>query len=354
MSDFLIMNDLHLGVARVTGTTPTSASALKEYLQDEFKVTIHEHLDKDLVILGDLLDGFTIEGRELVEVYFTFASWLLASGRTLHLIPGNHDYSAKGDKLSSFHFLGQILSAQFGNRVVVYEPEFSTISEGLYTVPHCLNQDLFELELAKALEAESGDLLLHCNVMNPFADKADHSLNLTESWAERLTAKHRLIVAHEHQRRKVPMGFGIHILGNQFPSSVADCLDIAGQRGMKFAHTLDEQQILDIVPTWSANEDIGFRQVDWQELGSVSDRGFIRVTGHATAEQAAEVITAIAKFRSKSQAFVVTNAVVVEGVNNMGALTESSLEAIQSFNVLGALMELLEPAERKVIEEILK
>lgn len=355
MKPILILNDVHLGVTRVSGTTPATASALKTYLQSMFRDTIMRHKDKDLLILGDLLDGFTIEGRELLEVYQSLAMWLMASGNTLHLVPGNHDVSAKGDKLSSFHFMAEILVAQFGDRVKAYGHEFSEVAEALYTVPHCMNQDLFELELEKALAAPPGTLLLHCNVMNPFADKADHSLNLQEEWCQRLTARHHLIVAHEHQRRSISMGKGISVLGNQWPSSVADCLSLAGQRGEKFAHVWADGVVRDVIATWVQLDDVdGFAEVDWTDLAEAPARGFIRVTGHATAEAAADVITAIAKFRSKSPAFVVTNAVAVEGINNMGALTETSLEAIQSFNVLGALLELLEPEERKTIEEILK
>lgn len=356
MKPILILNDVHIGASRVAGTTMASAAALKEYIQVEFLRTICKYKDNDLLIDGDLLDGFTIEGRELITVYRSLSSWLLISGNTLHLVPGNHDWSAKGDKLSSFHFLCEVLRSQFGNRVVVYGPEFSKVRDGVYVIPHCPNQDLLELELEKAMACDDqGVLLLHLNIMNPFADKSDHSLNLTEEWCQRLTGKYKLIVAHEHQRRFINMGKGIHVLGNQFPSSVADCLSLAQQRGEKFAHILEGETLTPIL-TWSANDDIeGFMEVEWQNLPDLTNEvGFIRVVGHATHEQAAEVITTISKFRSKSAAYVVTNAVVVEGVNNMGELAEASLEQIQTFNVLGALLELLEPAEQKVIKALLE
>jgi len=352
MKNFLILNDVHLGVSRVAGTTPASAAALKSFIQWSLAGVMMDNKDKDILILGDLFDSFTVDSKELLQAYNSLTLWLAVTGRTLHLVAGNHDVSAKGEKLSSFHFLSSVLKSQFGSRVVVYEPEFAAVADGVYVIPHCSNQDLFELELAKALDVEPGSLLLHCNVMNPFAERSDHSLNLTEEWCERLTAKHHLIVAHEHQRRTLNMGKGISVLGNQFPSSVSDCLSKGSQNGAKFAHVF-EQGKLTPQETWNADGSVGYINVDWQELATVGEQMFIRVSGNATAEQAADVITAIAKFRSKSECFIVTNAVVVQGINDMDQMTESSLEQIQSFNVLGALLELLNEKEQKTIKELL-
>ena len=353
MKPTLIVNDVHLGATRSAGSTPASASALRWYLQAEFRDLIMVNKDKDLLILGDLFDGFNVDESTLLNAYQTLAAWLLAGGNKLTLVQGNHDWSAKGDKLSSFHLLAAILQAQFGDQVAVPEPELTEVADKVYVIPHCANQDLFEMELQKALDIPYSYLLLHCNVMNPFADKADHSLNLTEEWADKISRCHHVIVAHEHQARYINMHRGISVLGNQLPSSVSDCLDKGGQNGRKFAHILEKEGISQLT-TWQADGDFGYLDLDWANLADIpEDVKFIRVSGTATATQAGEVITAIAKLRSKSEAFVITNAVKVEGVDSMEEMGGVSLEQIQSFNVLGALLDMLEPKERATIQEVL-
>lgn len=363
MQPLIILNDVHLGVNRSAGTTPVSALKIKEYVQDVFQNFLLAHKHHDILILGDMFDGFTMDASTILEAYRSLAAYLLAGGKTLHLVPGNHDWSAKGDKVSSFHMLSKFLQSRFPSQVVIYEPEFNRVRDNIYTIPHCANQDLFELELQKAYNHDlklEGDrdkayLLLHCNVMNPFADKSDHSLNLTDEWSKRLAAKFDVIVAHEHQSRSVesdpsdPHSNPIYVLGNQWPTSIADCLN----NDAKFAHVIKDGGV-ERITTWEASSDIGFCQVDWQEISQVSeDAKFIRITGKATSAEAPEVISMIAKFRSKSEAFVITNAVTVEGVGDMGEMAQLSLEQIQSFDVMKALLDLLDPDERTLIQEVM-
>lgn len=357
MKPLLIVNDVHLGVSRVAGTTPASATALKRYLQNAFSDLIIGNKDKDLLILGDLFDSFTVESGEVLQTYNTLMSWMLVSGNKLTLVPGNHDWSAKGDRTSSFHLLAEVLLAQFGDRVQVCKPEFTRLGNNLYAVPHCANQDLFELELARAAVAPPGFLLLHCNVMNGFADRSDHSLNLTQEWCETLTKKHFIMVAHEHQWRVLNMNKGLVVLGNQFPSSVSDCMDKSSQEGAKFAYVIEGTDKTgyeyNAMRTWWADQDgAGYSEVDWQDLPGAKAK-FIRAVGHATASQAVDVISTIAKFRGRSDAFIVTNAVEVEGMENMEGIGSACLDQIQSFDVLQALLDLLNEKERTVIQGIL-
>jgi len=148
----------------------------------------------------------------------------------------------------------------------------------------------------------------------------------------------------------------ITVLGNQFPSSVSDCLShgAAQKDGRKFAHAISPDNVISLVETWSHESEHGYRQIDWTELTDIPDDvKFVRVAGSAESSQAAEVITTIAKLRSKSQAFVITNAVSIAGVAGMDDLVENNLTEIKSFNVLEALLDLMEPIERRTIQEVM-
>lgn len=369
MKPLLILNDLHLGTQRGAGTTPATAAALKQFLFDSFREIIQSHQDKDLLINGDLFDKFSEDESTIEQTFQILHFWLSSSRRKLHLVPGNHDFSAKADKLSSFHLLGSILTAAHPNQVKVYESTLSRIDDGVWVIPHCLNQDLFDMELEGALDnlAEGDRLFLHANVMNPFAEQADHSLNVTEDMARAFAKKGvQLIFAHEHQRRcinfngesisqktKFDPQADIIVTGNQFPSSISDCLPHgrAQEDGLKFAHILSDDG-WEQVETWTNSGN--FIRVDWRDFSPVTDERFIRVDGTAEQSESADVVTAIAKYRSASQAFIVTNAVRIAGANTIEGFDGISLEDIRKFDVREALLELFEPAERKVLEMCLE
>ena len=369
MRTLLILNDLHWGTQRGAGTTPATAALLKQFLFDQSRQVFMQHLDKDLLINGDLFDKFSEDEATIEQAFRILHDWLEASGRMLHLVPGNHDFSAKADKLSSFHLLGSILSAAHPDQVRVYGSELTKVQTGVWVIPHCLNQDLFDMELEKALEmsGEIGRLFLHANVMNPFAEQADHSLNVSEEMARRFAETPvQLIFAHEHQRRCITFNgksisqksdfdpsADIIVLGNQFPSSISDCLPHgrAQDDGRKFAHVLSDGG-WEQVQTWT-NEG-NFTRVDWRDLGSIGDEMFVRVEGTAEQSEAADVVTAIAKYRSKSNAYIITNAVKVAGVNSIKGFDGISLEDIRKFDVKEALLELFTTEERAVIEKCLE
>lgn len=349
----LILNDIHLGVSRVSGTTPSSAEQLRGYVQSCFEFTIGEHTNKDLLILGDLFDQFWVEPRELIAAYNTLSDWLFASGRKLTLVAGNHDHSPKGSAVSSFEFLCKMLEGRFPTQVTTVDAKTGlvTILPRVHVIPHMPNQDLFEMELEKSLDLDEGWLLLHCNYTNFFAEKSDHSLNITQEWAEQLTVKHRLMIAHEHQARHIDLGKMVEVLGNQWPSSVSDCLAHGdGQRdGRKYLTILEDDLGFQRVETWNAAE--SFAEVDWRSIESDAD--FIRVTGAATSAEAEDVINAIAKFRQSSDAFVITNAVKIEGMAEIESMAGFSLETVKSFDVMAALLAQLEPDEVAVIKEVM-
>jgi len=107
------------------------------------------------------------------------------------------------------------------------------------------------------------------------------------------------------------------------------------------------------VQTWDAAE--GFAEIPWDELASTicaDGVKFIRVVGEATAEQAPDVIKAIAGYRKVSEALVITNAVKIEGVSDMEELNVS-MEDVKNFDVLAYLLENLDEDQAAVVKELL-
>lgn len=345
----IILNDIHLGVNRRAGTTPATSKALKDKLQSQLASLVDPLSDEHLVIAGDLFDQFEVEYTDVIQVYSLLAEFLHRYGM-LTLIRGNHDASAKGDRISSFQFLAQILESQFDDKVQVINGFLCPINDDIWAIGHCDNQDLFDIEMQRAIDTmpKGSNLILHCNYDNKFAEESDHSLNLSPEQAKKLAdAEIDIMLAHEHQARHVK---NVWVLGNQWPSSVADCMG----NDKKYAHRVHDG-VIDMIETWDAATD--FVRVDWRKLfdDEIPDTvSFIRVEGDASASEAADVISAIAKFRSRRNTLVVSNAVRVDGVDQMEELASLSFDTIKSFDVLAELMGLLEEKERDVIQRLLK
>lgn len=349
-----ILNDLHLGVQRQAGTTPFSQLALKQFVMGEFRDLVSK-ADGHLVINGDLFDGFFVDPSVVIEADRVLGEYLHAGhDAQLTLIMGNHDASAKGDKTSSFHLLAYMLQARHGDAVGVIDHRlgFTEFGNNLFAIPHMLNQALFDLEVEKAIAMKPGFgfLLVHCNIMSPFAEHSDHSLNLNEDQLDALVeAGWTLIVGHEHQAR-FTHGKRVIVTGNQIPTSVADCLNNPYNTKSYCKLSDREWELID----WVCLDDL-FAKVKWRDLDEVSDIAcFVRIEGDCTSEESAEMVSAIAKFRQQSSAFVVTNAVKVEGVAQMEALVEMNLESMSKFDVLGALLEELDEREQETVKELLR
>lgn len=330
------INDTHLGAIRAGGTTTDSALMLRHKLLTDFSNLVNT-VDSDLLINGDLLDSSSVPMSDLLMVYTILSSWLTRN-HTLYLVAGNHDLPKNSANLSSFQFLAKLLRSIKPDSVVVIEQPTQIAKHETYVIPHVGNQDIFDSAVAAVPSCRF--LYLHCNYDSSFAAKSDHSLNLTASQAEKLPAE-TIIIGHEHQYRTA-LGGKVLITGNQFPSSIADCIGNDNKSMIKVSSTIERIQ------TWQAEG--SFSRQDWRSL---TDEGnFIRVEGSATAEEAGAVVTAISKFRSKSKALVITNAVVIDGIA-VGDIN-LSLEQIQAFSVLQALLELLSPEEGAVITKLIK
>jgi DNA repair exonuclease SbcCD nuclease subunit len=347
---FRILNDLHLGVQRSGGTTPASAAALREYAMDQFRQLINGGAYDHAVINGDMFDTYNVP----MDAYVVTSEWLATTFRRLTLVPGNHDLSKNSANLGSFQFLAMLLQARFPDRVQ-YLQGGNWIDEdsGLYTISHVPNQELFELALSRVPDNVKV-LLLHCNYDNTFACAADHSLNLDRATAKVLTKRRTIVLAHEHQGRTL-MGDKVIIVGNHFPTSISDCMPHGdGQKdGRKYLLEIDGDD-MELVDTWSVNSSDGtYLEVNWGNISSGMEHGkFMRITGEATAAQAAEVIKVISKLRQNSDAFVITNAVKVEGSESAGEMADSA-EDIRSVDVIEMLLEALDPDQQVAIRKLL-
>lgn len=353
-----LINDLHLGVVRKSGVTPQSQEDLRTYIFANFKALLEASGGDDLIILGDLFDSFEIAPRDWVETYYALADWCDKSkGDRLILVAGNHDVSPKGSRVSSFEMLGKVLDKQFNNVIVVGINEVVSVKGGIHILAHCDNQDVFDMKLGGLLEgSEAGEfVLLHANLANPYAAQADHSLNLSEEVAKEFANKGvQLIFAHEHCGRvEIPHGAKegcapVVVLGNQIVTSISDCLGNA----QKFYHTIRNGKI-EKHSWWNAQNEDGYVELDWHSLDPSVNKKFIRVVGEATSNEASEVVDAIHKFRQKSSAFVIGNAVKVDGIVGVDELPEQ-FEAAKKFDVLSFIYSQLDEGESQVVRKIVE
>lgn len=352
----LILNDVHIGVERMAGTTLASAQALRGYLLQAYGELIADH--DEVLVNGDLFDTYNIPLTDLLQAYQTSSAWLdVSKARKLHLIPGNHCLSKNSMNLSSFELMARLLQARFGDRVT-YTQGGAWIDEarGLYAISHVVNQDLLDHEISR-VPPEAKYVFLHANFSNTFAMNSDHSLNVTREQVRDLIAQGSTVVfGHEHQGRTL-FGGRLVITGNPRPSSVADCLAHGdGQLdGKKRAMIIGPDGNYSMVQTWDREDPThGYDEIDWRDLSARTEsRAFVRVTGEAEADEAADVIKAISAFRSRSDAFVVTNAVKVAQMAD-GQEVEVSAEDVRSVNVVEMLLYTLTEEQAAVVRQLME
>lgn len=344
-----VINDVHIGVIR-GGTTPATALALRQATLDRFGDLLGWCNGSDILINGDLFDQGNIPYTDMWRTVELVSDYIRKWGDVMVFCPaGNHDLTKNTTLMSSFQIFCAFMSRMHpANFVSIFEP-YSSKQHDMHIIPHLPNQALFDEALKKVPKCKH--LFLHCNYDNKFAEEKDHSLNLSPEQAEKLPVD-AIIIGHEHQRSSHMAGKVIAV-GNMIPTSVADCL---GNDAKYMLKVLSDK--LEFIPTWKADND--FAQPDWKELskllvneidGSYFGPRFIRVVGEATAAEASQVVAAISKFRSKSQAFVVTNAVAIDGVRGDEDI-HLSLESVKSFDVFKEIMALLTPAEAALINSL--
>ena len=135
------------------------------------------------------------------------------------------------------------------------------------------------------------------------------------------------------------------VLGNTVPSSIADCIGSP----FKYAAMVEGTQY-ELKPAWDANG--SYIEANWRDLTNIDGYNFIRVVGNATALEAAAVIKAVSQLRQRSDAYVITNSVRVEG-QDMTMNTES-IESIKAFDVMGAIYAELNEREIETVKELMK
>lgn len=326
-----VLNDTHVGAIRSAGTTVASQLALRKHILERFQKLLPT--TGDLLINGDLFDSFSAPMNDVLTTYEVLADWLHEHpSATLYNSAGNHDKSKSSNVMSSFQFLGRLLTRQFSHRYVHIEQP-TEIPYG-YVIPHLANQELFNAALSGTPSTKR--LFLHCNLGNKFAETADQSLNLSLPVLDTLPCD-EVILGHEHKHRTVGK---VIVAGNQIATSVADW-----QGPDKYYVEIDGATHLHRC----AEKQKEFIQQDWHSLRE-TDALFVQVTGDAAAAQAFEVVSAINKFRKSSNAFVVSNAVDVTADN--GSVFSANLESVKAFSILQSLKESLTAKEFDKIKEL--
>ena len=355
----MILNDTHLGVQRAAGTTPASAIQLRRWLQQQFKDYI-SGVNEPLLINGDLFDSFNVTNSDVLECFHTLADF--AKREMLILVAGNHDLSKDSSKMSSFEWLGEVLTTiRPGSVMMIKEPHwFERWSQ--YVIPHLTNQEMLDSAIANLIEnvapnaAAQGKpikfCLFHANYDNHFAAQAEHSLNVSQEQALALISSGIMpVFGHEHPKRVVDLGDGdVLCTGNQWPSSVSDCIGSTG----KYAHRLLPNGNYESIQTWGPEHEGGYTEIDWRELdqADTGTRGFVRITGEATFEEAGEVVAAVSRLRQQSEAFVITNAVKIGGAGDDLELAENA-EVAQKLDVVNLLLSVLDEKEATRVKEVL-
>lgn len=342
MRHLLVLNDVHLGVQRTAGTTPASAAAIREYLQQNLRSTMLAHIDHDVLINGDLFDGYSVPMSDVLAFIDTAIEFATGGGKLL-LARGNHDISRDSTRLSSFDFVCEILERMLPTQAKALRQPTS-IGGCRYVVPHAPNQDIFDDWLAKVPDGQL--VFLHANADNKFSQASDHSLDVSEAQMVKLVKRGcTLVFAHEHQQRQL-LNNKVLVVGNQWPSSIADCLGNDTKRLM----IVRPDDSIEFVQTWSSQD--GYTEIDWRNLPCEVSAPFVRVVGNAISTEAPDAVSAIAKLRQKNDAFVIGNAVVVEGVE-IGDAVQASVEAVQGFDVLAFLLEKLSADHAGKLRELL-
>lgn len=350
----LIINDLHLGVQRSGGTTLASATELREFAHTKHRELLELaplHGCGRIIVNGDLTDVYDIPLGQALQIYCDTDAFMDSYPHTEVIwAVGNHDLSKDSSRLGTVAFIGALLALKHPDYFKLVDKPTLLDDGATYVLPHVPNQDIFEMELDRVPEGVK-HLLLHCNYDNTFAMAADHSLNLSRQQAKALKERGiTMILGHEHHQKE-SLGGSVLVVGNQFPTSVSDCIESAGKRAL-----IVDGGACHFIPTWTPDDADGwYAEVDWTDLKEIEEegRGFVRVNGSASAAEASDVVKAISAFRQRSQSFVVTNAVAIEQTEGLGELA-SSIEDIRNVNVMSLLLEMLEPAQREAIEKLTK
>ena len=345
MPKLMVISDTHLGVKRQTGTTQETQAELSINLLRDFRALLHiaNRDGHDLLINGDLFDGFEVSKSVEFDVFKLLFKWVTESGHRLILSAGNHDLNRCSDVKSSFQNLCSYLTSVSPDRVQVIDGAWSLDRiHSVAIIPHLPNQEEFDAAMEEVLAKPDHFYVVcvHANYDNFFARESDHSLNVSAEMAKRFEdASIKMVFGHEHKKRQIG---NVHIVGNQLITSVADCLNDDTKQYI----LIDQGEIE--YHTFTTVSDV-YAEVDWRET-EMPNVDFVRVTGTAEYSEAADVVSKLAKWRKESPAFVITNAVKVGQMEieiEQQDLKHESFD-IQSM-VLGQLPEILKSKFEELI-----
>lgn len=180
-------------------------------------------------------------------------------------------------------------------------------------------------------------MFLHVNYDNKFAAQSDQSLNITKEQVAACKAE-QIICGHEHQFKRGPK---ILLPGNQIATSISDWQGCSN----KTMVVIDNEAL---TLTQVGDKDKEYTEQLWTDP-KVTTHPLVRMVGSATTEQAALVVSAIAKFRAISPALVIANAVQIEAEQGVEGFSDS-LESARAFDVWAALGEVLEASELSTLQ----
>jgi DNA repair exonuclease SbcCD nuclease subunit len=337
-----ITTDWHIGAKRSAGATPQSNAELTRYMLSSLESALDPA--RPHLIAGDLFDAFTIDTATLFETYHILDRFL-ATGQDLAVMRGNHDFSERGSQRSSFDLVMGILEHQYPDNLTVAREV--TAWHHFVLVPHLPNNEILKLEVEKLSDVHHSVVVFHANFDNPFAANSEHSLNVTPAMVEPLIERGNVVVfGHEHVHRLLYNGM-LLVLGNAVPASISDCL--SGEA--KYAAIFDGLEYV-LHPRVVLND--VFQRVDWRDTGSANPMAkFIRVEGEATSDEAATVVNAVSALRKRHDAYVISNAVAIGGIQEFDELTSVSFEDVSKVDVLGLICEDLTDREAKVVRGLL-
>ena len=347
----LILNDLHLGVRRVKGTTPESRLAMENWMFNTLEGLLEELEYDAVVVAGDLYDKRTVPEHVILRTIKTFNQHTSSGGAVIML--GNHDEegraSVNDNTISSAEMTEELLT----NSMLVKGAPMR-FDEKIYLIPHMFNQEEFD----KAVEdcPENCFMICHCNVDSPFA-VGDSSLNLSKEQIKTLKEKNVIVIAgHEHIQRDLD---NVWIPGNQIPTSISDLTNCEE----KVCYIIDTDtlgvEVFTVFNARSYSPD-GSRRVmegllkeyDYKTLlsGGIANFPFIKISGTCATEEWPDVLRAYSKLRKESEAFVISNKVEVPAYT-VGSISEKE---VTDFNVVDLLISAIDEEFREEVKDVIK
>lgn len=329
-----VLNDTHVGALRGAGTTPASQWALRQHLLSGLARLLPAR--GDLLFNGDIFDTSNVPVYDVLKVYELLSDWL-NDHRTAKLYnsAGNHDLSKTSTTMSSFQFLGKLLSRSFPERYVhIEEPVMTPYG---YVIPHLRNQDIFN----SAIEAVPACkfLFVHANYANGFAAQSDQSLNVSVEQVDASRAE-VFVFGHEHHGRTANR---VVIPGNQIASSVSDWLSPGDKKFVRIENDVLSLQVC-------ALRSDQYIEVDWRNLSTAEMKPFMRVSGAASSVEVSGAISSLNRYRASAFSFVITNAIEVASDTAATESFSQSLDSVQSFDIVKALRKHLSAKEMQTVE----